>query len=71
MCIQCWYMQHTTLSQLERTPLLIAIERSHHDIMRLLLDNGADPNRADVVNVILLNVWELYIIVLTNNSLPA
>ena len=44
-------MVYTPLSQWNSTPLLIAIERGRHDIVRLLLDNGADPKRPDIVSV--------------------
>ena len=33
------------------TPLFMAIERGHVEVVRLLLDNGADPNIPDRVSV--------------------
>ena len=34
-----------------RTPLFQAIWRGHNAVVRLLLDNGADPNKADIQGV--------------------
>ena len=41
-------------------PLHVAVERDYCDIVGLLLDSGADPNRPDKVSVMecVLNVWK-------------
>lgn len=38
------------------TPLLLAAAGGHHEIVRLLLQNGADVNHMDVVSEMLINV---------------
>lgn len=34
------------------TPLLLSAAGGHHEIVRLLLQNGADPNHMDIVIVL-------------------
>lgn len=37
-------------SQCDRTPLYIAIEKGHHDVMKLLIEEyGADPEGKSIV----------------------
>ena len=43
-----WYLSHFQ----EQTALHMAIERSHHETVQLLLERGADPKRLDKVRVV-------------------
>lgn len=44
------------------TPLLFAAAGGHHEIVRLLLQNGADPNHMDIVSEIFSNFGFVFLL---------
>ena len=41
-----YFMQHSFASHVRDTPLIMAAKMGHNDVVRLLLDSGAAPNKA-------------------------